>query len=164
MPKIHLITEICAPITRCFDLARSIDLHKISTQKTNEQAIVGKTSGLIGLGEFVTWQATHFGIKQKLTSKITAFERPIYFKDEQLQGAFQSFVHEHLFEQVGNKVIMQDIFDFKAPFGIVGKVFNYLVLTRYMRKLLMDRNQVIREFAETDLWKKVLVEQDYEQG
>jgi len=72
MPKIILVTEINSTIEICFDLARSIDLHKISTAKKKEQAIAGKTSGLINLNEFVNWQATHFGIKQKRTSNFTA--------------------------------------------------------------------------------------------
>ena len=80
MPKIELTTEIYSSITICFDLSRSIDLHKISTAKTNEEAIAGTTSGLINLGEYVTWKATHFGIKQKLTSKITAFESPFFLE------------------------------------------------------------------------------------
>lgn len=156
MPKIELITEIKSTIDICFDLARSIDLHKISTAKTNEQAISGKTSGLIGLNEFVTWQATHFGIRQKLTSKITDFDRPSYFVDEQVKGAFTSIYHEHLFEQSANKVIMKDIFEFHSPFGIFGKVFNKLILTSYLKNLLTDRNNVIKEFAETDKWKLIL--------
>jgi hypothetical protein len=61
MPKIELHTEIDAPIERVFDLARSIDLHMLSTSHTNEKAIAGKTSGLIGLGEWVTWRAKHLG-------------------------------------------------------------------------------------------------------
>lgn len=158
MPKITLRTEIKSTIEICFDLARSIDLHKISTAKTNEEAIAGKTSGLIGLDEFVTWQATHFGLKQKLSSKITAFDRPNYFVDEQLKGAFKSFHHQHKFEQVENKVIMTDVFEFHAPFGIFGHAFNNLILTKYMRKLLVDRNKVIKEFAESEKWKLVLDE------
>ncbi len=51
MTKTELTTQINAPIERCFDLARSIDLHIESTKQTGEQAIVGCTSGLIGLGE-----------------------------------------------------------------------------------------------------------------
>jgi len=160
MPKIELKTEIYSTIEICFDLARSIDLHKISTAQTNEQAIEGRTSGLINLNEFVTWEATHFGIKQKLTSKITAFDRPLYFKDEQQKGAFKSFYHEHKFEQLRNKVIMEDIFEFQSPFGIFGKIFNQLILTKYMRKLLIDRNDVIKEFAETDKWKIILNEKE----
>lgn len=156
MPKIELTTEITSKIDICFDLARSIDLHKISTEKTNEETIEGKVSGLIGLNEYVTWQATHFGIKQKLTSKITAYKRPHYFVDEQLKGIFKSIRHQHKFEQFEERVIMTDIFEFHSPFGLLGKLFNKLILTNYLQKLLIDRNNVIKEFAETDKWKLVL--------
>jgi ligand-binding SRPBCC domain-containing protein len=156
MPKIELVTEIKSTIDICFDLARSVDLHKISTAKTNEQAIEGKTSGLICLNEFVTWQATHFGVRQKLTSKITAFDRPNYFVDEQIKGTFKSIYHEHKFEQIADKVIMKDIFEFHSPFGLFGQLFNKLILTNYLHKLLVDRNNVIKEFAETNKWKLVL--------
>ncbi|MFC6102807.1 SRPBCC family protein [Olivibacter domesticus] len=50
MPVIELTTLIDADINICFDLARSIDLHTISTKKTKEQAIAGVTTGLIGNG------------------------------------------------------------------------------------------------------------------
>lgn len=161
MPKIELTTEIFSTIEICFDLSRSIDLHKISTVQTNEEAIAGKTSGLISLNESVTWQATHFGIRQKLSSKITAFDRPVFFKDEQQKGAFKSFYHDHKFEQIGDKVIMKDLFEFESPFGIFGKIFNQLILVKYLRKLLIDRNNVIKEFAETDKWKILLNEKSY---
>jgi ligand-binding SRPBCC domain-containing protein len=161
MPKIELITEINSTIDICFDLSRSIDLHKISTAKTNEKAIAGITSGLINMNETVTWQATHFGIRQQLTSKITAFDRPYYFIDEQIDGIFKSIYHEHKFEQLGNKVIMTDIFEFHSPFGIFGQVFNKLILTHYLRQFLSDRNSVIKEFAETEKWKLVLNASQY---
>lgn len=156
MPGIELLTEINATIDICFDLSRSIDLHKISTAKTNEQAIAGKTSGLIGLNDFVTWEATHFGFRQKLTSKITALERPNYFVDEQLKGVFKSMHHEHIFEPCAGKVILKDIFEFQSPLAILGQLFNKLVLTNYLKKLLIDRNRVIKTYAETDKWKLVL--------
>jgi ligand-binding SRPBCC domain-containing protein len=157
MTKIELVTEIHSTIDICFDLSRSIDLHKISTAKTNEQAIAGITSGLIGLNESVTWQATHFGIRQKLTSKITAFDKPNYFIDEQVKGIFKSIYHKHQFEQLQDKVIMKDIFEFHSPFGVLGQLFNKLILTNYLTRLLIDRNNVIKEFAETDQWKSVLL-------
>lgn len=93
MPKIELQTEIKAERKIVFDLSRSIDLHQLSTAKTDEKAIAGKTSGLIDLGESVTWRAKHFGIYQNLTSKITEFESPNFFVDEMLKGAFKSFKH-----------------------------------------------------------------------
>ncbi len=158
MPIIELVTEIKSTIDICFDLARSIDLHKISTAKTNERAISGKTSGLISLNEHVTWQATHFGLEQKLTTKITAFEQPHYFVDEQVNGAFKSMYHMHKFEQLDNKVIMKDYFVFISPFGILGQLFNNLILAKYMRRLLVERNNVIKQYAESEKWKSVLNE------
>jgi len=103
MPEIKLLTEINAPIAICFDLSRSIDLHKISTSETSEEAIFGVTTGLIGLNEYVTWEAVHFGVKQKLTSKITAYERPFHVADEQIKGAFKYFRHTHNFSELDGK-------------------------------------------------------------
>lgn len=158
MPRIELKTEIKSTIEICFDLSRSIDLHIISTPKTKEKAIKGRTSGLIKLNETVTWEAIHFGFKQKLTSKITAFKAPNYFVDEQLTGVFKSIRHEHKFEQNSTKIIMTDIFEFESPFGLLGKIFNDLILTNYLRNFLIKRNDIIKEYAETDKWKLVLNE------
>jgi hypothetical protein len=80
MPKIELETTInIDDIYIVFNLIRSIDLHKISTKKSKEEAIAGKTSGLISLNETVTWRAKHLGFTQELTSIITAFEAPFFF-------------------------------------------------------------------------------------
>ena len=97
MPLVQLETLIHAPIDRCFDLSRDIDLHIRSTEGTEEIAVAGVTTGLIGLGEEVTWEATHFGVRQKLTTGITAFSRPGHFRDSQVRGAFRRFDHDHYF-------------------------------------------------------------------
>ena len=156
MPIIHLQTSIKSTIDICFDLSRSIDLHKLSTSQTNEEAIAGKTSGLINLNETVTWRATHFGIRQKLTTKITGLEQPFYFRDEQIKGVFKLLEHDHYFEQRDDSVIMKDVFKFETPLGPLGRLFNYFVLTKYMTRFLIIRNNLIKEFAETDKWKLVV--------
>lgn len=148
MTQIEISTHINAPIERCFDMARSIDLHLISTKQTGEQAIAGRTSGLIELGESVTWRAKHFGIWQNLTSKITEFNYPYHFTDEMVSGAFKSFRHEHIFVAIKDQTVMRDIFIFESPFGIIGRFVNRLFLGRYMTGLLLKRNAVIKEVAE----------------
>ena len=115
---------------------------------SNEKAIAGKTTGLIGLKEWVTWEAVHFGVKQQLTSKITAFDSPNYFVDEMISGAFKSFKHEHFFTSEENKTIMIDKFQFQSPFGTIGKLANILFLKRYMTNLLDTRNQFLKQEAE----------------
>mgnify|MGYP005825679107 CR=1 FL=1 len=158
MPKIELNTEIRANIQTVFDLSRSIDLHKISTEHTNEEAIAGKTSGLIGLNESVTWRAKHFGVYQKLTSKVTEYDRPKYFSDEMVKGAFKRFKHEHHFSEENGVTIMTDYFDYVSPLGFLGRLADRLFLEKYMTGLLEKRNAVIKDFAESGKWKRILVE------
>jgi ligand-binding SRPBCC domain-containing protein len=148
MPKIELLTTINAPIEKCFDLSRSIELHLESTKQTGEEAIAGRTSGLIELGETVTWRAKHFGIRQTLSSKITEFDRPNLFVDEMVDGAFKSIRHEHHFTWIDDHTLMKDVFVFESPLGILGRFANFLFVKRYMIKLLRERNKVIKEVAE----------------
>ena len=148
MPTIYLTTIILARPERVFDFSRDIDLHQVSTQHTNEQVIAGRMSGLIELGESVTWRAKHFGIYQELTSKITAFERPHSFTDEMVTGAFRSFSHVHKFEAVDEGTRMTDIFTYVSPLGIFGRIADYLFLKKYMTGLLATRNQTIKYYAE----------------
>jgi ligand-binding SRPBCC domain-containing protein len=156
MPSFYLETLIKAPVQRCFDLSRSIDLHMLSTAHTGEKAIAGRTDGLIGAGEWVTWRAKHFGVWQTLTSKITEYDSPVYFCDEMVKGAFKQFRHEHHFREQGQFTLMTDKFDFQSPLGPLGQLFNQLILSRYMKKLLLERNRVIKQAAETEHWKEVV--------
>jgi ligand-binding SRPBCC domain-containing protein len=156
MPIIKIELAVKAPVERVFDLARCIDLHETTMSKHREKAIGGVTKGLIGMGESVTWEATHFGIKQKLTSKITAFERPKHFRDSMVKGAFRGFDHDHFFKQSGEQTLMKDVFDYDSPLGILGKIADALFLEKYMREILTERNQTIKKIAESDDWRKFL--------
>ncbi len=156
MPVIETLVEIRAPIERVFDLSRSIDLHLASTGQTRERAVAGVTSGLISLGEQVTWRAKHFGVWQDLTSRITVYDRPAHFRDSMVKGAFRRFDHDHYFTANGEITEVRDVFDFEAPFGLVGRVSNAVFLTRYMRRFLKLRNGVIKEAAEGEEWRRYL--------
>ena len=128
MVHIQLTTEIAAPIERCFDLSRSIDLHLKSVDWSSEQAIAGVTKGLIGSGEEVTWRGRHFGFMITHTSRITAYEFPVYFQDAMLRGAFRSYCHDHYFESRAGGTIMRDDVKFSAPFGILGVLAENLMV------------------------------------
>ncbi|MEO8098106.1 MAG: SRPBCC family protein [Acidobacteriota bacterium] len=149
MPLIRIETPIRASMEVCFDLARNIDLHVESMKDTGERAVAGVTSGAINLGEEVTWEATHFGVRQRLTSRITAFDRPHRFRDSQVRGAFRRFDHDHIFESTGAVTIMIDLFDYQAPFGLFGRLADALFLERYMQRLLRTRAAVIQAAAES---------------
>ena len=156
MPVIELFTSITAPVDRVFDLARSIDLHTNSTSSTGERAIAGVTSGLIGLDQEVTWRAKHFGVWQSLTVRITEFERPAHFADSMLRGAFRRMEHHHYFKPSDGGTIMRDVFTFESPLGVLGRIADFFILTRYMRSFLIQRNRIIKATAESDDWKQYI--------
>ena len=148
MATIYLTTFIEAPVQTCFDLARNIDAHQISTSRTKEKAIAGRTSGLCEEGDVITWQTIHFGLKQKLTVKVTKMEPFVYFEDEMIKGAFSSMKHKHSFEALKNGTNMADEFTFKAPLGIFGSIAEKLFLTKYITNFLKKRNSILKSLAE----------------
>jgi ligand-binding SRPBCC domain-containing protein len=158
MSMFTLQTLIKNNIEVVFNLSRSIDLHLISTAKTNEKAVAGRTSGLINLHETVTWQAKHLFKKRYFTSKITAYNFPFSFTDEMQKGDLKSFHHQHIFEEKDEGTLMKDIIHLEAPYGLLGKFVMWLFLKNYFKKLLIDRNKVIKHFAETSLWQTVLTQ------
>jgi len=119
---IELRTFIAAPPERVFDLSRSIDLHRQSMAGSREEAVAGRTSGLIGLGETVTWRARHFGVRQRLTVRISGYERPRWFRDELVRGAFATMTHDHYFDAADGGTEMHDVFRFSAPAGPLGRL------------------------------------------
>ena len=156
MPKLHLSTLINAPIELVFDLARSIDLHMLSLEHTNEKAIAGRMTGLVEKGETVTWEAKHLGFTQQLTSQITDVEPHHYFADELKKGIFKDFKHEHFFEkQEDGQTLMKDIFDYTSPLGILGSLADFLFLAKYMTNLLQQRNMALKQIAENGKWKSL---------
>jgi ligand-binding SRPBCC domain-containing protein len=156
MPKIHITTFVAAPVERVFNLGRSINLHTISTAGTNEKAIAGVTTGLINLNETVTWQAKHLFKQRIFVSKISAMNSPDDFTDEMVTGDFKSFKHHHHFKQIQSGTIMIDVLFFESPYGIIGRWFNKLFLTKYLERFLIKRNTIIKEYAESDKWKVIL--------
>ena len=156
MPKIHLTSFIAAPIERVFDLSRSINLHQLSTASTNERAIDGVMTGLINKDETVTWQAKHLFKTRQFTSRITEMKSPDFFVDEMVKGDFKSFHHEHHFKAAENGTIMIDMVNFETPYGNFGKIVNGIFLKSYLEKFLLKRNEVIKEYAETQKWEAIL--------
>jgi ligand-binding SRPBCC domain-containing protein len=156
MPTIHLTTFIAAPIERVFDLSRSIDLHKKSMAHANEQAVAGTTTGLIELQETVTWKAKHLFKTRVMRVRVTEMSKPFSFTDEMVDGDFKTMKHEHHFKKIENGTLLIDLFSYTSPYGSFGKIAEKLFLSNYMKKLLEERNQTIKHYAESDKWKFVL--------
>jgi ligand-binding SRPBCC domain-containing protein len=143
-------TYVNATIEQCFDAARDIGLHqKTVWPHTFEEAIAGVTDGLIELDQTVTFRATHFKIRQTLTSKIVDFQKPYRFTDSMQKGAFKHLKHIHEFKEQGDGTLMKDTLEFQSPYGFIGLIFDSIVLKRYMKKFIDDRNLQLKTLLES---------------
>ncbi len=152
VPIIIIETYIEAPVEVCFDFARNVEIHTKTTSQTKERAVGGTTEGFLKKGDEVTWEAIHFGVKQRLTAKISEMEEPQSFTDVMVKGAFHSFTHTHEFIENGNGTIMKDIFEYKSPFGIIGQLADKLFLEKYMRNFLVSRANELKKIAEIETY------------
>lgn len=148
MPTILLETFINASPEICFDLMRDIRIHTQTTSQTNEKAVAGVIDGKIGLGQTVTFEGTHFGMRQSLTVKVTEFDRPRLFVDEMTEGRFKTFKHIHEFTPENGGTRMRDTLEWTSPFGILGRIVDKILLERHLRTLVQTRNAKLKEIAE----------------
>jgi len=155
MPFIHLTSFIAAPQERVFDLSRSVALHKASMKDHNERIVDGTMSGLMNLNDTVTWTAKHLFKQRRLKIRISKIQRPEYFTDEQEAGDFKLMKHEHYFKPIENGTIMIDQFHFETV-GLMGKLVTKFYLEKYLTQLLKQRNKMIKEVAEGNMWKQYL--------
>jgi ligand-binding SRPBCC domain-containing protein len=148
MASIRVETLIKGPIDRCFDLARSVEAHVTSTEKTAERVVGGKKEGLFELGDSVTWEGRHFGLRLRQGSTITRFEPPHVFVDEGTSGPLGNFRHVHQFVPERGATLMVDTFEYELPAHLGGGLADRLVVERHMRRLLTDRAAYLKQQAE----------------
>ncbi|WP_208586144.1 SRPBCC family protein [Gracilibacillus suaedae] len=148
MPIVYHKQFIEASVEECFNLARSVDIHTKTTANTKERVVGGVTQGLLKEGDTVTWEATHFGIKQRLTAKVIHMKKSTEFVDIMVKGAFSSFTHTHQFVEEKGGTIMIDTFEYKSPFGLIGRIADKLFLEKYMTRFIISRAKGLKAIAE----------------
>ena len=142
-------TVIAASAEACFDLSLSVDAHAASMAASGERAIAGVSTGVMTLGDSVTWQARHFGIPFRMTSAVTEYERPVRFVDEQQRGPFRRWWHEHTFTALPDgRTLMVDTIEFGSPWRPFGFLADRVVLGRYMPSLVRKRNNWLKAALE----------------
>lgn len=148
MGSIRVETRIDAPIQLCFDLARSVGAHLASAAKSDERVVGGKTDGMLGLGESVTWEGRHFGLRLRQSTIITRFEPPHVFVDESTNGPLKSLRHTHQFVPENHATLMVDTFEYELPAGVFGRIADRTVVQRHLRRFLGERARFLKETAE----------------
>lgn len=147
---IEVVTEIDAASDVVFDLELDMDIHTASLAASGETAATSTGRRRVAFGDEVTFRARHLGLAWRMTSRITAYEPPRRFVDEQIRGPFRALRHEHLFHDLGDSwTRMTDLMTVSAPFGPLGFLVTRALLAPYLRRLLKQRAAHIKRVAET---------------
>ena len=159
MPILCEEVNVRAPVERCFDLARSVELHVDSSTGIGAQAIGGRRGGLSGAGDVTVWSARFFGLRFAMTTRIEDCVFPGRFSDRMTRGLLRRFAHVYRFQPLPDGgCAMSDELRVEAPFGPLGRLVEYVYLARRMRHLVRERLEHIKTVAEGDGWRRYLTE------
>ena len=158
MPIIQETVHVRAPVARCFDLARNVDLHVDSSTGIAARAVGGRRTGLSGDGDWTTWSARFFGLRFRLTTRVAHFDPPRRFDDQLTHGLLRRFAHTYRCDPLPDgDCALSDHLTVEAPFPPLGRLVERLYLERRMRVLVRSRLLAIKQVAEDDaLWPRYL--------
>ena len=152
MGSIAVTTEINAPIEVCFDAARDVSLHVKSASFSRERLIApGRLEGLLDAGDLVCFEGRHFGIRQTFCARIVELQRPDRFVDEMVRGTFRWMRHVHAFERSGDTTVMRDAVSWEAPFGLLGRLADLILLERHMLWFVETKQKQLKALIESSL-------------
>lgn len=148
---------IRAPIARVFDLVRSVDAHTVTSSTIGGQAVAGKTSGLAEVNDVTTYSARFFGLRFTLATRVTALNSPHSLTETLARGLFSEFGHIYALRPLESGAVeLTDAFTFRSPLGVIGALFDSLILKPVMIRAMTDRLEGLRHIAESDEWRRFL--------
>ncbi|MEY2691873.1 MAG: hypothetical protein RIT03_263 [Bacteroidota bacterium] len=79
------------------------------------------------------------GIKTKWVTEITHVVDKSFFVDEQRFGPYAFWHHKHFLKEVPGGVEMEDIIDYKIPFGILGQLVHPILVKPKLNEIFNYR-------------------------
>jgi len=86
-----------------------------------------------------------FGIKAGWVTEITQINKPFYFTDVQLSGPYAIWHHQHHFSSRNGGTEMEDIVNYKLPFGPIGRIAHWLFLRKKVEEIFDYRAEVLKK-------------------
>jgi ligand-binding SRPBCC domain-containing protein len=102
------------------------------------------------IGTIIDNRIRVFGIPLRWKSKITAWDPPLHFADEQLKGPYRKWLHDHTFHVEGEYVVMNDRVQYQVPGGIIAPLIHFLIVRPQIRAIFGHRNRVIGSLFSAD--------------
>ncbi len=97
-------------------------------------------------GQIIQYTVSPFaGITTKWVTEITHVKQGEYFVDEQRFGPYALWHHKHFIRPIKGGVEMEDVIDYKLPFGILGQLFHPILVKKQLEKIFAYREEKLEE-------------------
>ena len=93
----------------------------------------------------ISYRIHPLGIPQRWTSRISVWDPPQRFVDEQLRGPYRDWHHLHEFREVAGGTEIRDEVTYELPFGVLGRIAHRLIVRRQLESIFDHRERVVRE-------------------
>lgn len=146
MTRFEFVQFVPATIDTVWDFFSSpSNLAKI-TPSAMAFTITSPSTLMMYPGMLITYNVSPvLGVKMNWVTEITQIRKNMYFIDEQRSGPYSIWHHEHHFREVEGGVEMRDILYYKVPFGLVGKLADFLFVKAKVKQIFEFRNLRINE-------------------
>ncbi len=97
-------------------------------------------------GQIIQYKVSPFaGITTKWVTEITHVKEGEYFVDEQRFGPYALWHHKHFIRPISGGVEMEDIIDYKLPYGILGQLAQSLLVKKQLETIFKYREKKLEE-------------------
>ena len=96
-------------------------------------------------GQVIEYKIRLRGIPMKWKSRISSYNPPHSFIDEQIKGPYSYWHHTHIFKVNGNGTDIIDHVKYNLPFGLIGVFANYFFVNKDLKKIFKYRKSTINE-------------------
>lgn len=109
--------------------------------------VLDPTAGSIYTGMLIRYKVSPLlGISINWSSVISSVQKEHFFVDDQVEGPFKTWHHEHHFKSVGaNQTLITDKLYYQLPFGAIGKLFHPVLVRNKLREIFLYRQKRITE-------------------
>ena len=99
-------------------------------------------------GQLIDYTIKLLGKKIRWRTIITEYEPNIRFVDQQIKGPYSMWHHTHEFKEINGKVEMTDTIYYVMPFGLLGRIVNYLIVRRDLNNIFQYRLNIINQLFD----------------
>jgi ligand-binding SRPBCC domain-containing protein len=97
---------------------------------------------LVQEGTLIDYRLRLFGVPLSWRARITRWQPPIGFVDEQLRGPYRVWEHAHRFREEGGATTIEDVVRYELPVAPFGEIFHPLVRLQLERIFRFRRSAV----------------------